>query len=283
MRNSLPSNFQDSLLNADVLEVLRQLPDNCLDMVYGDPDYNVGIRYNGKSLTKKWDDYIDWYGDLASQSMRVLREDGNLFLINYPKQNSYLRVKYLDNLAENVFEYVWVYPTNVGHSPRRFTTAHRSILHAVKSSHNKFFKDQVAQPYQNPDDKRIRQRIMNGEKGRMPYSWLNFNLVKNVSKDKTIHSCQIPLKLFDVLLKASTQEEDSVFILFGGSGSEIVHSNNANRHWVSCELDEKYYKMIKTRLSNNGAIAPEYRLISNSKHTAANPPAMLKLLASKVR
>ena len=260
MKNKLPSNFQDSLLNEDVLEVLKQLPDNCLDVVYGDPDYNVGILYNGKSLTKKWDDYIDWYGELASQSMRVLREDGNLFLINYPKQNSYLRVKYLDNLADNVFEYVWVYNTNVGHSPRKFTNAHRSILHATKSKCNKFFKDNVAQPYQNPNDRRIKQKILEGSKGRMPYSWLNFNLVKNVSKDKTIHSCQIPLGLFDILLKSSTQEEDSIFILFGGSGSEIVHTIKSNRKWLSCELDKKYCEMIKARLSRDGEIPLEYRL-----------------------
>ena len=32
--------------------------------------------------------------------------------------------------------------------------------------------------------KRIQQNIANGSKGRMPYSWFEFNLVKNVSKEK---------------------------------------------------------------------------------------------------
>ena len=48
------------------------------------------------------------------------------------------------------YDYVWVYNTNVGHTNRRFTTAHRSILHATKSRNNRFYKEQVAQPYQNP-------------------------------------------------------------------------------------------------------------------------------------
>lgn len=46
-------------------------------------------------------------------------------LINYPKQRSYLRVKYLDKNSYDVHEYVWIYNTNVGLSPRHFTTAHR--------------------------------------------------------------------------------------------------------------------------------------------------------------
>ena len=146
------------------------MPGSSVDMIYGDPDYNVGINYAGKSYTKKWDEYIDWYIELAKESLRVLKPTGNLFFINYPKQNAYLRVKYMDGAAADVFDYVWVYNTNVGHSPRKFTNAHRSILHATKSKKNNFYKEQVAQPYQNPTDKRIQKRMAQGHKGRMPYS-----------------------------------------------------------------------------------------------------------------
>jgi site-specific DNA-methyltransferase (adenine-specific) len=229
-------------------------------MIYSDPDYNVGINYSGKNYKKKWDEYIDWYVELISESMRVLKSNGNLFTINYPKQNAYLLVKYLDHAAYNVSEYVWIYNTNVGHSPKKFTTAHRSILHATKTKNNKFYKDQVVQPYKNPTDKRIIQRISEGHEGRMPYSWIYADLVKNVSKDKTFHSCQIPLSLFELLLKASTKENDTVFIHFGGSGSEIIHAKNLERNYISCEIHSDYHKMIMQRLSNNGHISLEYKL-----------------------
>ncbi len=252
--------FRNKVFNKDVIKVLKELPDNSVDMIYSDPDYNVGINYSGKNYTKKWNEYIDWYIELISESMRVLKPTGNLFTINYPKQNSYLLVKYLDQAAYDVFEYVWVYNTNVGHSPRKFTTAHRSILHATKTKNNFFYKEQVAQPYQNPTDKRIKQRIAQGHKGRMPYSWIYADLVKNVSKDKTFHSCQIPLTLFELLVKASTKENDTVFIHFGGSGSEIVHVKNLQRNYISCEIHPEYHEMILKRLNNNGHISLEFKL-----------------------
>jgi len=140
-------NFINKVFNKDVIEVLRSLPDESVDVVYGDPDYNVGIKYAGKNYTTKWDDYINWYIELTKESLRILKKDGNLFMINYPKQNAYLRVKFLDDNAYDVFDYVWIYNTNVGHSPKKFTTAHRSILHATKSKNNKFYKDNVAEPY----------------------------------------------------------------------------------------------------------------------------------------
>ncbi|STQ86310.1 putative methyltransferase [Helicobacter muridarum] len=153
-----------------------------------------------------------------------------------------------------------MYNTNVGHSKRRLTTAHRSILHATKTKDNHFYKDNIALPYQNPNDKRIRQRLAQGEKGRIPYSWFYFDLVKNVSKDKTFHSCQIPLGLVEMLIKSCTNEGDCVFILFGGSGGEIVLCEKLKRKWLSFELHKPYYEMILDRLANKGEIKDEFRL-----------------------
>ena len=253
-------NFTNKIFDEDVLKVLKRMPCNSIDMIYGDPDYNVGINYAGKKFTTKWSEYIDWYVELTKECMRVIKPTGNLFMMNYPKQNAHLRVKFLDDNAYHVYDYVWVYNSNIGHSDKKFTTAHRVILHAVKTKNNNFYKEQIALPYQNPTDKRIQKRIVNGSLGRMPYSWFYFDLVKNVSKDKTFHSCQIPLGIVEMLIKASTKEGDNVFVLFGGSGSEIVKCQELKRNFISCEIHPKYYQMILDRLKNKGEIRPEYKL-----------------------
>lgn len=252
------------LYNDDVMNVLRDTPCESCDMVFGDPDYNVGINYDGSRYTQSWDEYIDWYCHLVTESMRVLKPTGSLFMMNYPKQNAYLRVKCLDKIAYDVQDYVWVYNTNVGHTPRRLTTAHRSILHATKSRDNHFYKDQIAVPYLNPTDRRIKGRIAQGSMGRMPYSWFYYDLVKNVSRDKTFHSCQIPKALVEMLIKSCTKEGDSVFVLFGGSGSEIVLCEELRRKWISAELHKPYFDMINDRLSHGGQIGKQYRLVLHS-------------------
>lgn len=253
------SKYLNQVFLKDILCLLKELPNQCVDMVYGDPDYNVGIKYGDKSYTKTFDEYIEWYIELAKESLRVLKDTGNMFLINYPKQNAYLRVKYLDKACYEVSDYVWVYNTNVGHSRSRFTTAHRSILHCRKTKNNKFYKENVAVPYKNPTDRRILNNLANGSKGRMPYDWFYFDLVKNVSKEKTFHACQIPQKLSEMLIKSCTMPKDIVLILFGGSGSEIEVCKLLNRQYISAEIDEKYHKMIIDRL-NNGRIDVKYKL-----------------------
>ncbi len=43
----------------DVFDLLKELPDKSVDMVFGDPDYNVGVKYGDRSYTKTFDEYID--------------------------------------------------------------------------------------------------------------------------------------------------------------------------------------------------------------------------------
>ena len=265
--------YLNKVFRKDIMELLKELPDESVDMVYGDPDYNVGVKYGDKSYTKAFDEYIQWYIELAKESLRVLKNTGNMFLINYPKQNSYLRVKYLDSACYEVLDYVWIYNTNVGHSPSRFTTAHRNILHCRKTNRNKFYKDNVAVPYKNPTDKRILQNLANGSKGRMPYDWLYFDLVKNVSKEKTFHACQIPQKLSQKLIESCTMPKDVVLILFGGSGSEIEICKNLDRKYISAEIDEKYYEVIIDRLEK-GRIDHKYRLKMRKEAVGAKSPQL---------
>ena len=256
--------YIDQVFLMDILELLRELPENSVDMVFGDPDYNVGKKYRGKTYTRAFNEYIKWYVELARESLRVLKDTGNLFFINYPKQNAYLRVKYLDEACYEVHDYAWVYNTNVGHSPRRFTTAHRSILHARKTKDNSFYKNNVAQPYKNPTDRRIRQNLARGSRGRMPYDWFYFDLVKNVSREKTYHACQIPQDLSELLIKACTMPSDVVLILFGGSGAEVEVCRRLDRHFISTEVDQVYHQMILDLLEQGG-ITEEYRLLTYMK------------------
>jgi DNA modification methylase len=113
----------------------------------------------------------------------------------------------------------------------------------------------------------------------MPYDWLYFNLVKNVSKEKTLHACQIPQQLSETLIKSCTMPKDIVLILFGGSGSEVEVCKVLNRQYISAEIDEKYYNIILDRL-NKGRIEEKYKLKS-ILYKRKNLAAQLSLLENK--
>lgn len=288
--NSPPPEFLNKLHRGRIEEVLAQLPDESVDCIFADPDYNVGVNNQGRSYTTRFADYIQWCESWARECQRVLKPDGNFFIINYPKNNAYLRVRYLDDAFYAVHEYVWVYHQNIGHSTGRFTTAHRSILHCTKSQRNRFYRDAVAVPYQNPEDRRIRKLIEGGSMGRVPYSWLEgyepeegpwfeVNLVKNVSRSKSFHSCQIPEKLSEMLFRATTKPRDTLLVLFGGAGSELVVAQRLGLNWVSAEVVPEYQKLIEDRLAMSGEVPENKRMITQIRSRQTARKATVRPLA----
>jgi site-specific DNA-methyltransferase (adenine-specific) len=256
----LPRQLTNRLRHGLIEDLLPQIPDSTIDCILADPDYNIGRRYAGSSSRLPRRQYFDWCEAWAAECLRVLKSTGNLFIINYPDNNAYLRVNYLDSHFARVKDYVWVYNSNIGHGSRHFTTAHRSELHCTKTLGNQFLKRPIAMPYQNPHARRERKLMENGSPGRMPYSWFYFNLVKNTSRAKTFHSCQIPEKLTEMLVKATTRRGDTVLILFGGSGSEISVCKRLGRNFIAAEKNPVYAKLIEARLANGGEIPAKYRL-----------------------
>ena len=72
------------------------------------------------------------------------------------------------------------------------------------------------------------------------------------TKSKSLHSTQKPIQLCDRLIKASSNENDLIYIPFAGSGSEIISCINNNRNYLATEINKKYIdEIIIPRIENN--------------------------------
>jgi len=239
---------EHKIINGDCTQELKKLKAESVDLIITDPPFNIGKKYNSYADNKSKEDYIKWCENWLSECIRVLKNGGSLYLFNYPENNAYL-MPFLDKHLTFKRWMTWHYPVNTGMSPTNFTRSQHSILFYIKGAKpNTFNKDDIAEPYRNPTDKRIKERIKNGSKGKTPYDVFQFNLVKNVSKDKTEHPCQIPVPLIEVFVKASSNKGDLILDPFGGSFSTAIASKKHDRNSISIEIDEKYCKIGQERL-----------------------------------
>jgi DNA modification methylase len=44
----------------DCLKIMRRLPSESVDMIFADPPFNIGKKYNDKSTTDNRSDYYNW-------------------------------------------------------------------------------------------------------------------------------------------------------------------------------------------------------------------------------
>ena len=64
------------------------------------------------------------------------------------------------------------------------------------------------------------------------------------------HPTQKPLAFMEELICKHSNEEDVVLDTFAGSGTTLVAAKKTNRHFIGCEVDERYFTRAKERLEN---------------------------------
>jgi len=237
-----------NLIRGDCIEEMKKLPDESVDLVITDPPFNIGKDYGVYKDRKNFDEYIEWCKQWLKECIRLLKPHGSLYLFNFPENNAFILPFIKENMNFKRWM-TWHYPTNTGHSKTNFTRTQHSIIFATKTKKHKFNKDDIAEPYKNPTDKRIIERLKNGSKGRTPYDVFHFNLVKNVSKDKTPHPCQIPVPLMKMFIKASSDVGDIVLDPFGGSFSTNAAAKELGRNSIGIDINPEYVKIGEDRLA----------------------------------
>lgn len=207
---------------------------NCLEeiipqdaIIVSDPPFNIGYKYNTYKDRMKEDEYFQFLS-------KVFR-GGELpcVVVHYPESLYHLSMV-MGKVPDKVIS--WVYNSNTGKQ-------HRDIaFFSITPDMSK-----VTQPYKNPNDKRVRKLIESGRTGAKLYDWWNINQVKNVSKDKTKHPCQMPIEVMERIV-GILPDGATICDPFMGSGTTGVACKKLNRDFIGIELDEEYFRIAKERI-----------------------------------
>lgn len=271
-----------TLYRGDCLKVLKEMEQGSVNLIITDPPYNVGLEYVKKYYTDNWNlpDYISWSKNWLTECKRVLTSDGSMYLINYPELNARLLSYLEDELKFKLQNWMtWHYPTNIGHSKKKYTRSQRSILFLIKDEKKYTFNREVAlQPYKNPEVSKVKKLIDAGSKGRMAYDTLAskdlkelnkqntidnttktslldvifLNLLKNVCKNRNqSHPCQLPHGLLQLFIEVSSNKGDVILDPFAGTFSTSLIAKKLERGSIGIEIAKKYFNIGMRRLEND--------------------------------
>lgn len=217
------------IINGDCTKEIKKIKTEKQMIVITDPPFNVGYHYN------TYKDRMDENG--YYNMLKMLFADNPFVIIHYPESIYRLCVE-IGRVPTKVVS--WIYNSNTAKQ-------HRDIaFFDVKPDFNL-----VRQPYKNPNDKRVKQLIANGKWGGRLYDWWNVNQVKNVSKNKTEHPCQMPQEVMDNIIGILPDKENVVIVdPFMGSGTTGLACKKYEVDFIGIEMDEKYFEIAKNRLND---------------------------------
>ena len=193
-------------------------------VIVTDPPFNIGYHYNNYKDNMEDEEYYEMLASIFQYSPFVV--------IHYPEE-IYKIAFQVGDFPEKVVS--WVYNSNTAKQ-------HRDIaFFGIKPNFR-----QYGQPYKNPTDKRIAQRIADGKSARL-YDWWEINQVKNVSKEKTRHPCQMPLEVMKRII-GILPTDYTIVDPFMGSGTTGLACKLLNRNFIGIEMDAEYYGIAQQRI-----------------------------------
>lgn len=223
----------------DCLEIIKEIPDNSIDLIITSPPYNLShkkrncggclIKYNSYSDDLNYDDYIKWQVDVLNECYRVLKETG---VIYYNHKERHIKGYYFNPLY--IFEktkfnilqtIIWDRYSGLTFNIGRYVNRYETITVAYKT--NNYMR--INKKYEKEFD------VWNILPERKPHQVASF-----------------PVELpFKIIRGYDNKEKLVVLDPFMGSGTTGVACKKLNRQFIGIEIDETYFNIAKQRIEES--------------------------------
>jgi adenine-specific DNA-methyltransferase len=259
--NDFGINEQIVLYHGSCVDLLKEIPDNAIQLIVTSPPYNIGKEYEKKT---RLSDYIKQQSNVIAECERVLSESGSICwqVGNFVDNGSIVP---LDVVLYPIFiglnlvmrnRIIWHFEHGL-HCSRRFSGRYETIMWFTRNSKEYVFNlDSVRVPQKYPAKKYFKGpkagQYSCNPLGKNPGDlWIVPN-VKNNHVEKTEHPCQYPVELIERLVLSMTNEGDWILDPFLGTGTSIVAAIMHNRRGAGAETEEQYVKLAKERILQAG-------------------------------
>lgn len=269
------------LKTGDCLDLLKQIPDASIDLVYLDPPFFTETVQRLKTRDRSQEfSYHDIWGCQEKYSeflfhrflelKRVMKDSGSIF-VHCDINATHLIRALLDNIfgpSQLRSEIIWFYK-RWSNAKKGLLPAHQTIYFYTKSDNFKF--NRLYNPYSESTNidqilqKRTRDEhgkavyaresdgsiILDDEKQGVPLSdvW-EIPYLNPKAKERVGYPTQKPILLLERIIHLTTDKGDTVLDPFCGSGTTLVAANLLERNAIGMDISEQAIALTQERLNN---------------------------------
>lgn len=278
----------NNIYQGDCLEILRQMPDKSVDLIFADPPYNMQLKKelyrpnNTKvdGVNDAWDkfasfaDYDNFCNTWLKECKRILKDTGTIWVIG-SYHNIYRVGNIMLNLGYWILNDVTWYKTNPmpNFLGTRFTNATETLLWCSKGENYKKYTFNHKLMKQYNDGKQMASVWQIG-------LCIGSERIKG-SNGKKAHSTQKPEELLKRVILSTTKADDIVLDPFFGTGTAGAVAKKLGRRFIGIEQESNYIEVAKKRIDSINTLLPEASWIESKKQEQAKVP-FINLIKTKI-
>jgi len=257
----------DKVICGDCLEVMKDIPDESINLIVTSPPYNIGINYDNWNDRMRWIDYWNFTKKRLSQCYRILKKDGRICINHYfslgsGKRGFEIGRKKGNEQGNDARNGIRVAPLFEIHKicmelgfKHHSVAIWEDITLSRKTAWGSWLS--ASSPYINSPYEGIlimfKKLWKREEKGITEISKKEFiDLTRGIWKIGTetrqLTKACFPISLPEKCISLLSYIGDLVLDPFLGSGTTAVACKKLNRHFIGIEISEEYCKIARKRL-----------------------------------
>lgn len=224
--------LENRIINADCMDILKQLPDKCIDLVLTDPPYRVISGGRGDEISR-----LKWVSPVGILS----KNDGKIFKHNDIDFSEWVPEVYRV-LKDNSDFYVMtntmnIFKLNDACQKAGFKIHNILVWEKNNATPNRWYMKNCEYTlyYYKGNAKSINN--MNSK-----------TVHKFINPPNNEHPTQKPIELMELYVGNSSDENDIVLDCFSGSGTTAIACHRLKRRFICIEKDKDYYEASVKRL-----------------------------------
>lgn len=205
----------------DCMELMRKMPDKCIDLVLTDPPYNAKREYANDNLEEE--EYTIFTNNYLSECKRLLKDDANLVVI--------IGVKYQKPIIEWLFknlnycwEFVWWKSNGMLNGKATFSKFEKVLWFSTGGGKHNRLKEVATDVW---------------------------NIPIEVQANNFGHPTPKNIKGIKKIIQLLSNKDDLIFDPFMGSWTAGRACKDLGRNFIGAELSEEYCKIGENRLRQN--------------------------------
>jgi len=253
------SNLINKIICDDCIEMLNKQTKPLADLIFADPPFNIGYKYDKYHDKQDCKNYIEWTKQWMTACKKVLKPNGSFYIAIGDTYAANVKI-IADELGLHMRNWIIWHYTFGQQTKTKFARAHTHIFYFVNDTKEFTFNDHAVRvPSQRQltyNDKRANPL------GKIPDDvWNTFSRVCGTFKErKGWHPCQMPETLLKRIIAVSSDPEDLVLDPFSGSGTTPATAYQLGRKYLAIEISKSYVKKAQQRLDELKKQRPKQNL-----------------------
>ena len=247
--------FLNKIICGDCIEVLSEVKEPFAELIFADPPFNIGYKYDKYHDKVEKNNYIAWTRDWMAACKKVLKPSGSFYIAIGDEHAADVKI-IADELKLEMRNWIIWHYTFGQQMKSKFARSHTHIFYFVKDK-DRFIFNTDKELVISDRQRRYNDKRANRE-GKMPDDvWDEYPRVCGTFKERTNFPCQMPESLLARIIRVSSNEYDLVLDPFSGSGTTAVVAKKLRRDYTGIEMSKSYVKKSEKRIQSCGNLGIE--------------------------